>query len=177
MSLHSDARAVAVALVVLLWSCGCGASDRPASPTRSSAPVVRAPVVVASDERVAMLLAAYRFELALHASDADRAEFGGFFLDYPAEHEGTFLSAFAWQAPPVRARRYCRITREKAVIDIMTGAPGISFVAEIKSIDGPRALVAMTWYTDQESGAGTMLGMERRPEGWQVTGCEVLWAR
>jgi hypothetical protein len=161
----------------------CGTTPRPAAPTAHAptarvAAVARAPALppMSADDRFALLCAAYRFELALHASDADRAEFGGFFLDYPAEQEGAYLAAFAWQSPPVRPRRYCRITPQQAVVDVMTGAPGLSFVGEITALESARALVTMTWYSDPESGAASVLGMERDSNGWRVTAIQVLWA-
>jgi hypothetical protein len=185
MPRRSEAVRAALAAALIAMTA-CGPAPRPAATAAPAAHarvarvaiVARAPAApaLAADDRFALLCAAYRFELALHASDADRAEFGAFFLDYPADQEGDYLAAFAWQSPPVRQRRYCRITPEKAVVDTMTGAPALSFVAEITTLEPARALVTMTWYSDPESGAASVLGMERGSDGWRVTGIQVLWA-
>ncbi len=172
----------AITCAALLACTGCGSAERtqphtlrasPASAPRTTAPTTAADRI--SDERTALLIAAYRFELSLHASEEDREEFGAFFLDYPSEQEGEFLAAFARQAPPVRPRRYLRITPGKAIIDAASGSPGISFVAEIKDMTATRGLVQMTWYTDPDTGIGTMMGMEKRVDGWRVRGIEVVW--
>ncbi len=133
--------------------------------------------VAAVDDAAALMIAAYRFEFALHASDADRAEFGGFFLDYPPEREGQFLEAFARNSPPVRQKRWCRMTTGQAVIDQMTGKAGVSFVAEVKKIEGERALVMMNWWSDPDLAAGALIGLERQDGQWQVTGYQPIWVR
>jgi hypothetical protein len=163
-----------LAFAVGLACAGCGTDAVTRAPATRSSPVDVAQAT--TDEGDDIRIAAYRFELALHAYDADREEFGGFFLDYPEQHEPLFLAAFARQVPPIRAKRWCRVC-DGGIIDAMTGKPGLSFVAEIKTVEKNRAVVAMSWYGDPDSGAGTMLGLERTAGEWRVDSCTLMWAR
>ena len=181
------------ALLALLALAGCAERDQPAPREDFAAARFRAPTpkplrrIAAEPEAVdrrppldaestAMVIAAYRFELSLHASDADIEEFGGFFLEYPAAQEGAFLAAFSRNAPAVRQKRWCRFTPEQAVVDLMTAKPGASFVAEIKDLDLRRGegLVAMSWWTDPELGAGAIMALRKQAGSWEVTGYQLL---
>jgi hypothetical protein len=183
------------ALLALLALAGCAeraeqAVEAPAPQRHYTLPIHPLPHPAATDEakdprppltaeQTSMLVAAYRFELTLHASDADIEEFGGFFLDYPPPQEQAFLAEFARNAPPVRPRHWCRFTDGRAVIDLMTGKPGANFVGDIKDMDLTRGegLVAMSWWSDPELAAGAIIALKKQDGNWEVTGYQLLWFR
>lgn len=177
---------MALAGIAIIWLAGCGGdgtrstrstTDATDDTPRMSARAKPAATSASADDTAALMIAAYRFEFSLHASDADRGEFGGFFLDYPRDQEGVFLQAFAQNSPPVRPKQWCRMSEGQSVIDQMTGKAGISFVAEVKKIEGQRALVMMNWWSDPDLAAGALLGLERQDGAWQVTGYQPVWMR
>lgn len=180
---------VALITAAMLALAGCGDGPRAQAPARP-APAASTPAVAPAtattsppsdpalvDDYVDLMVAAYRFELALHAGDAERAVFGGYFLDYPPELEQRFLEAFAGGSPRVHQRRWLHFTTGQAVIDLMTGKPGISFVAEVRGIRDDKALLHVSWWSDPELAGGVLMGMQRTRGGWEVVGYEPVWVR
>jgi hypothetical protein len=161
-------------MLTMLAACGEPARTSAHDPHAPRAtPVAKPP----ERQRTDIFKVAYRYELALHASDADREQFGAYFLDYPAEQEGEYIAAFARNTPPVRQRSWCRFTSGQAVVDLMTSRPGISFVANLEKVDGDTALVTMTWWSDPELAASALIALRRRDGAWEVTGYQPLWVR